>query len=114
VIVGGPFNSGVLVEGAEGSPHYDYQPAPDAVLQRVAQLSSICAAWSAPLPAAALQFPLAHPQVAAVIPGLASAHQVAQAWAWFRTDLPGGLWSALRAGGLVEPDAPTPSARVAA
>jgi D-threo-aldose 1-dehydrogenase len=114
VIVGGPFNSGVLVEGPEGSPHYDYQPASDAVLQRVAQLSSVCAAWSAPLPAAALQFPLAHPQVAAVIPGLASAHQVAQAWDWFWTDLPGGLWSALRAGGLIEPDAPMPSAKVAA
>jgi D-threo-aldose 1-dehydrogenase len=114
VIVGGPFNSGVLVEAAQSPPHYDYQLAPDAVLRRVAKLSGVCAAWAAPLPAAALQFPLAHPQVAAVIPGLASAHEAAQAWTWFRTDLPGGLWSALRAGGLIEPDAPTPSAKVAA
>jgi D-threo-aldose 1-dehydrogenase len=110
VIVGGPFNSGVLIDGA----HYDYAPAPPQVLERVARLRAVCNAWSTPVPAAALRFPLAHPQVCAVIPGFAGPDEVACAFGWFRTKAPHGLWDALRAEGLLHPQAPVPSARVAA
>jgi D-threo-aldose 1-dehydrogenase len=113
VVVGGPFNSGVLVETAAGPSHYDYAPAPAEVRTRVARLRDLCAAHGAPLAAAALQFPLAHPQVCAVIPGLASAEEAARAHAWINTDLPDGLWEALRDEGLLDLQAPTPEARVA-
>lgn len=110
IIVGGPFNSGVLVEGG----HYNYHPAPPEVLDRVRRLEAVCAAHGVPLPAAALQFPLAHPAIASVIPGLGSSAQVAQAAAWMATPIPSALWDDLRAGGLLHPDAPTPDTRAAA
>ena len=113
IIVGGPFNSGVLVEGL-ASAHYNYRPAPSEIIDRVRKLQAVCAAHDVPLPAAALQFPLAHPATASVIPGLGSPTQVAQAMAWMRTPIPGALWDDLRTEGLLHPGAPTPDARVPA
>jgi len=112
VIVGGPFNSGILVEGvASGRPlHYDYQPAPAGIIERVRKLEAVCAAHATPLAAAALQFPLGHPQVASVIPGLASPDQVLQISAWMQRVIPPALWDDLRSEGLLHPEAPTPLA----
>jgi D-threo-aldose 1-dehydrogenase len=116
IIVGGPFNSGVLVEGVgTGRPvHYNYKPAPPAIIDRVRRLETVCAAHGVPLAAAALQFPLAHPVVASVIPGMGSPAQARQAVAWLETAIPGGLWDDLRSEGLLHPDAPTPAERVTA
>ncbi len=112
IIVGGPFNSGVLVEGVgSGRPlHYNYQPAPVAIVERVRRLEAVCAAHSTHLAAAALQFPLAHPQVASVIPGMANPTQVTQIAGWMKAVIPSVLWDDLRAEGLLHPDAPTPVA----
>ncbi len=61
-----------------------------------------------PLAAAALQFPLAHPLVASVIPGLDSPARVAQAVSLYRHKIPPALWRELRAESLLRPDAPIP------
>jgi len=113
IIVGGPFNSGVLVEDAAGA-HYNYRPAPSEILDRVGRLRAVCAAHAVPLPAAALQFPLAHPAVVSVIPGLGSPAQAVQAAGWMRTPIPGALWDDLRTEGMLHPDAPTPETPAAA
>src|SRR6266702_3496677 len=72
IVVGGPYNSGILATGTRhgGTLHYDYGIAPQAVVARVRRLEMHCERHGVPLAAAALQFPLAHPQVASVIPGL--------------------------------------------
>lgn len=111
IIVGGPFNSGVLVEGVQPGAHYDYGPASTEILDRVGRLDAVCRAHATPLAAAALQFPSAHPQVASVIPGLSSPAQVRQALAWAAHAVPDALWDDLRAEGLLHPDAPTPRAK---
>ncbi len=110
LVAGGPFNSGVLARGAgeAGPSRYDYEAAPPEVLQRVARLEAVCARFDTPLAAAALQFPLGHPQVASVIPGLASAAQVATARRLLDLVLPEALWDALRDEGLLRADAPVP------
>jgi len=110
IIVGGPFNSGVLVEGVKAGAHYDYGPASAQVLDRVRRLEAVCLAHATPLAAAALRFPSAHPQVVSVIPGLSSPAQVRQALAWAGHAIPDALWDDLRALGLLHPDAPTPRA----
>ena len=104
VIIGGPYNSGVLAGGA----HYDYGPVPAAVAQRVAVLSAACAAFDVPLAAAALQFPLAHPAVTTVLPGLRNPGEVASSLALMAHPIPGELWSTLKDRGLLRADAPTP------
>jgi D-threo-aldose 1-dehydrogenase len=112
VVIGGPFNSGILATGtaAAGAPMFDYAPAPPAIVERVRRMEAICARHDVALPAAALHFPLAHPAVAAVIPGMADPRQVAAAVAWMRRPIPSAFWQALRDEGLIRTDAPVPAA----
>ncbi|WP_371155007.1 aldo/keto reductase [Jannaschia sp. 2305UL9-9] len=108
IILGGPYNSGILATGPVAGARYDYAPAPDDVLTRVRQLEEICRAHDTPLIAAALQFPLGHPSVKTVIPGASNPDEVRQNVRIFETPVPDGLWSDLKSGGLIRPDAPTP------
>lgn len=109
VVIGGPFNSGVLAAGSSGGAHYNYAPAPAEVLDRVRALEQVCAAHEVPLAAAALQFPLAHPAVAAVIPGFANEAEVQTGLKFFHFSIPGAFWSELRERGLIDPRAPIPA-----
>ncbi len=74
VIIGAPFNSGILIEGIDGtSPaHYNYAPASPDVIGRVRRLTAVCSAHRVSVASVAIQFPLAHPAVVSVIPGLAT------------------------------------------
>jgi len=110
VILGGPFNSGILASGVNraGPFYYNYEPASQRIIQRVAQLESICEEFAVPLAAAALQFPAAHPQVCSVIAGLASPAQVEQAISWINQVIPGEFWLRLRERDLLTPDALLP------
>jgi D-threo-aldose 1-dehydrogenase len=112
IVLGGPYNSGILAKGVRkgGDPHYNYQSAPQTIIDRVGAIEDICAEHSAPMAAAALQFPLAHPQVVSVIPGMASPHQVAEAVRLMSIDIPPLLWSDLKDRGLIRADAPVPRA----
>jgi D-threo-aldose 1-dehydrogenase len=104
VVVGGPFNSGILVGGRT----WNYADAPDDVVKRVAGIERVCTAHNVALPAAALQFPLAHPVVASVIPGTRSEREQRELISWWTTEIPSGLWADLKAEGLLNPSAPTP------
>ena len=106
VIVGGPFNSGILATGPKPGAWFNYAPAPPEILQRVAGIAAVCKAHGVPLRAAALQFPLMHPAVVSVIPGAITAAEVrgnAQAMAQV---IPEALWAELVADGLLRADAP--------
>jgi len=111
IILGGPFNSGILINGVRGGavPYYNYEPAPPAIIERVKAIQTICDSHSIPMAAAALAFPLAHPSVVSVIPGQASVEQVGAVYQWFSTSIPASLWSDLRGAGLLHPQAPIPS-----
>lgn len=110
IVLGGPYNSGILAKGVRhgGEVHYDYQPAPAHIVQRVGAIEDVCAAHGVPLAAAALQFPLAHPQVVSVIPGMNSPRQVAEAITLMDTAIPPSLWRDLKDRGLIRADAPIP------
>jgi D-threo-aldose 1-dehydrogenase len=108
VVVAGPYNSGILVTGAGKPGHYNYSAAGPEIIARVAAIEAICDAHQVPLPAAALQFPLAHPQVLCVVAGFRSSAEVSQADDWLRRPIPPSLWSDLRTAGLLRTDAPVP------
>jgi D-threo-aldose 1-dehydrogenase len=110
IVVGGPYNSGILAVGTKtGAPlYYNYEPAPEDVLAKVRAIEAVCDRHGVPLAAAALQFPLAHRLVASVIPGLDSPERVAQAMALYRHLIPAELWRDLKAAGLLRADAPVP------
>lgn len=108
IIVGGPFNSGILAAARDDAP-YNYMTPPTAIVGRVRRIASICKEHGTPIQAAALQFPLAHPQVAAVIPGCGSAQEVRRARDWMDVPISADLWRALREADLLHPEAPVPS-----
>jgi D-threo-aldose 1-dehydrogenase len=97
VIIGGPYNSGILAQPTAGqrAPRYDYAAPSARVLARAATLERICGRHGVDLGAAALQFPLRHPAVASVIPGLVGAAQVHEAAARMAAEIPEELWREL-------------------
>lgn len=114
IILGGAYNSGILATGTHGNlvPTYNYRPAPREVLDRVQSIEQICTQHGVTLAAAALQFPLAHPVVTCVIPGLSSAQRVDSTMKLFAEVIPGQFWRDLKAAGLIQQEAPVPSAGV--
>ena len=108
VVIGAPFASGILARGPQEGATYGYRRAKPEILEKAARLDAVCAAFGAPLAAAALQFPHGHPAVASVIPGPVSPEEVRLNLSWMRADLPDALWDALHAEGLIDPAAPTP------
>jgi D-threo-aldose 1-dehydrogenase len=109
IILGGPFNSGILAGPVRDGAWYDYAPAAPALLDRARRIEAVCARHGVELPAAALHFPLAHPVIASIIPGALAASEVAQNADRLRRRIPAALWQELRHEGLLHPDAPTPA-----
>ncbi|MDZ4375729.1 MAG: aldo/keto reductase, partial [Phenylobacterium sp.] len=97
VVIGGPYNSGVLATGAVPGARYDYAPASDEILQQVRSLEAVCREHGVRLADAALQFPTTHPAVVSVIPGGQTADEVKRNAAGFKAPLPPALWPALDA-----------------
>jgi D-threo-aldose 1-dehydrogenase len=111
VVVGAPFNSGILASEAPEQATFAYDDATDETFARVRRLREIVRSHDASLAAAALRFPLAHPAVATVIAGGARPEEVRENAALVRSELPGELWRELRDAGLVRADAPLPAER---
>lgn len=97
LIAGGPYNSGILARPlAEATElHYDYAAPPPAMLEKARAIEAVCLRFGVPLPVAALHFPLRHPAVSSVIPGMANAAEVADNVTRLATPVPEALWTAL-------------------
>jgi D-threo-aldose 1-dehydrogenase len=95
IVLGGPYNSGILATGAVAGAYYDYEPASLEILGRTAALQTICESHGVTLREAALHFPLRHPSILSVIPGSQSPEQVAQNTGIFAKPPPEALWEEL-------------------
>ena len=104
IICGGPFNSGILV----GREMWNYNNAPKAVVNKVKALGAVADKYGIPLPAAALQFPLAHNTVTSVIPGPRSKVELEEILRWQSVRIPNEFWADLKSQALVHEGAPTP------
>ncbi|ADG10859.1 aldo/keto reductase [Caulobacter segnis] len=107
IIVGGPYSSGALV----GGPNFEYAPATPAILDKVARIKAIADRYGVSMKAAGLQFALANPAVAAVIPGASQPSRIAEDRAALNEHVPADFWRELREVGLVNPAAPLPVPR---
>lgn len=106
VVIGGPYNSGILATGAKPGAFYNYDPAPEDVLARVRAIQDICDRHGVRLVDAAFQFPLRHPSVISVIPGGQGVSEMESNLKAESADIPEALWTDLKSGGLVREDAP--------
>lgn len=104
IIVGGPYSSGALV----GGPNFEYAPATPAILDKVARIKAIADRHGVSMKAVGLQFSLANPAVAAVIPGASRPGRIAEDRAALTEAVPADFWRELREAGLVNPQAPLP------
>jgi D-threo-aldose 1-dehydrogenase len=105
IVVGGPLNSGILA----GRDTWNYKTAPPEIVNRVDAIKAVCDTHRVPLAAAALQFPLAHPAVAAIIPGPRNVEEFHANLKLLQHPIPAQLWTDLRDAGVLHPKAPTPT-----
>lgn len=108
ILLGGPFNSGILATGAKPGAYYDYAPAPPEIMERVDRIERVCDAHGVPLAAAAIQFPLGHPRIASIIPGAVSPDEVTRNRQLMSLEIPAALWDDLKNEGLLLASAPVP------
>ena len=107
IVIGGPYNSGILATGPKPGAFYNYDPAPQAILDRVARIEAVCLRHSVRMVDAAFQFPLCHPAVVSVIPGGQGVAEVNANLAAATAVMPPALWDDLKAEGLLRAEAPT-------
>ncbi|MCX5442957.1 aldo/keto reductase [Streptomyces sp. NBC_00056] len=106
MVVGGPYSSGILA----GGRHFEYQKAPADIIAKVERIKALAAGHGVSIKAAALQFALAHPATAAVVPGATRPSRIAEDVAALKETVPAAFWTALRDERLIAADAPTPTA----
>ena len=107
VVAGGVFNSGLLATDRPGqSATYNYAPPPAEVIDRVSRIAAVCERHGVSLPAAAVQFALAHPAVTTACLGARSAAEVRRNASLYSVDIPTALWNDLKDEGLLRRDAP--------
>ena len=100
LIIGGPYNSGILATDERRRATYDYKPAPEALWQKAQAIRRMCESHGVDPRAAALQYPLRHPAVAAVIPGVWAVSEVEANLDLIAADIPDALWRDLAAADL--------------
>lgn len=108
VVIGGGFNSGILATGAVEGAKYNYAPAPPEIMERVGKIERVCADHGVPLPAAALQFVVAHPAIPSFIAGTRTVEQLERNLDWFSHPIPAEFWTDLKDRKLLREDAPVP------
>ncbi|MFS2006268.1 aldo/keto reductase [Duganella sp. CT11-25] len=104
IVVGGPYSSGILAGGA----HFEYQKASPEIIAKVERIKAVAQRHGISVKAAALQFALAHPAVASVIPGASRPERIAEDHAALNEPVPAAFWQEMREQKLVAPDAPLP------
>jgi D-threo-aldose 1-dehydrogenase len=113
VIAGGPYNSGILAVGPREGATFNYRAASAEMMDKARRINAVCERYQVPLKAAALQFILAHPAIASVIPGARSVAEVEENVRMVEYPIPAELWTDLKQHGLIAAAAPTSSAACA-
>ena len=109
IMLGGPYNSGILATGAVEGAYYNYKPAPAEIMERVRKIEAVCARHSVTLAAAALQFPLGHPSVSCMIPGAIYPSEVKRNAQLMAQPIPSDFWAELKHERLIDEKAPVPN-----
>ncbi|WP_245973230.1 aldo/keto reductase [Rhodococcus wratislaviensis] len=104
IVIGGPYSSGILAGGS----HFEYQQAPTEIVEKVRRMTTLAEQYGISIKAAALQFALAHPATAAVIPGATRPSRITEDIAAVSETVPQRFWEDLREQELIAPNAPLP------
>jgi D-threo-aldose 1-dehydrogenase len=108
-LLAGPYNSGILATGAVPGAKYNYKDAPPEIMERTRRIQAVCERHGIPLKAAAIQFPLGLPEVAAIVPGAVRPEEVEDNLRLITHKIPQALWDDLKAEGLLAKECPIPA-----
>ncbi len=110
IVIGGVYNSGILANLDKDAARqtFDYEPAQRHWVEKAQRIKAVCDRHDVPLPAAALQFPLAHPAVATVVTGARTVAELEEDFRLMQHPIPGQLWRDLQSEGLLPEEAPVP------
>ena len=92
VIAGGVFNSGILTNPKAGAT-FNYEPASPEVLARAQKIEKFFLDRGVSLAQAALQFPMQHPAISAILVGCRSADEVTTNVALYNKEIDSHIWS---------------------
>tara|TARA_B100000745_G_scaffold221113_1_gene147397 strand:+ start:198 stop:1127 length:930 start_codon:yes stop_codon:yes gene_type:complete len=106
LILGGPYNSGILASDLDSKSTYFYDPSPLEVIERAKEIKQVCDRHQIPLKAAAIQFGLMHRSVAATIPGPRSPEEIKDNIAMASIKIDSDLWKELKQEKLIHQDCP--------
>lgn len=107
IIIGSPYNTGILHDPTDDAT-FDFLPAPPELIERARAIKAVCERHDVPLPAAAMQFPFAHPCVVQVLTGAVAPHEIQENARLMQHPIPAELWDNLREAELLDPRAPVP------
>ena len=91
VIAGGVFNSGILTNPKAGAT-FNYEPASPEVLARAQKIEKFFLDRGVSLAQAALQFPMQHPAISAILVGCRSADEVTTNVALYNREIDSHIW----------------------
>ena len=106
--IGGPYNNGILARDLDKPVSFDYQPAPQHLIDKVKALKVVCDRYGIELKAAALQFLFAHEAVASVVPGATAVAELEDNARVMQVVIPAALWDELKTEELSPEEAPIP------
>ena len=106
IVIGGPYNSGILATGPSKGAFYNYDPATAEIIDRVRRIESVCNRHGVRMVDAAFQFPLCHPAVVSIVPGGQTVAEMTSNLEAAASDIPADLWAELKAEGLMSEAAP--------
>jgi len=101
IIIGGPYNSGILASDLSKESTYFYEPSPLDVVDKAKKIKNICDKFSVPLKAAALQFGLNHTSVVSTIPGPRNPIEIEENINMLTYKIDSSLWKELKNNNLI-------------
>ena len=92
-----PYGGGILAKGPAAQPKYAYRQAPAPVLDAVHAMHQVCTRYGVPLRAAALQFSLRDPRIAATVVGVSDPARIDETVTLAALEIPDAMWAELDA-----------------
>ena len=106
IILGGPYNSGILASDFKSESTYFYEPSPTKVTEKARLIKKVCDKYEVPLKAASLQFGLNHPSVVSTIPGPSNPNELKENLKMVNITINNDLWKELKDKKLIDLECP--------
>ena len=96
ITIGGPFNSGILARNLNSPVSYNYELAPEKLINKAKKIEIITNKYGISLKSAALNFLLKDEMVTSIVPGMSSINEIDENIKISKDQIPEKLWSELK------------------